>query len=801
MSQVLAPADPQSESNHPARRPTGSGTADPYAREPQGGVPWVRYFDALKRHLLFIVVVALCGSAAGLVVAKRIKPVYHAQSTVWINESNGPGSGPIRAAELLPSTSWVELLRSFAIIDPVVQRLKLNVFYKTPGDSVVFRDFASSADFHPGSYLLTVSPDGHSYRLARADSVTMEQGLVGDSIGRGLGFAWQPSSALLTPGRSIQFAVVTPRSASLRLLARLHTDLPEGGQFLTIALSGSDAAVTARTLNAWTEQFVNSATELKKRHLVEFRKTLGDQLSLAESTLHQSEIALEQFRVNTITLPSDNTPLAGGVQATRDPVFTNYFQQKEALDAVRSDRSALERMISDAKGGPLNTQAFLGLPSILNNTPQLRSAIEELSSRQAALRTEQQYLTDANPRIKQLREAIRVLEFETIPNIAESTLVSLRVREQELGTRIADQSVQLRAIPSRTIEEMRLVRQVTASENVYNALKARYEEVSLSEAETTPDVTILDRAVAPLLPTSDDAPRILLIAIIASLAAAIGIALLHDRLDPRFRYPEQATHDLGLSVSGTVPRFKMARGGVMDVASMSQVVESFRTLRLAIRYDFPQGQPIVLSISSPGPGDGKSLVSSNLALAFASAGQRTLLIDGDVRRGNLHATFDVPAAPGLVDFLRGDVDADNAVRPTSTANLFLLPGGKRHHRAPELLASERMSELVRAMQEEFDVIVIDSPPFVAGMDAYALGAAAGSMLVVLRPSITDRKLAAAKLDVIDRLPIRLLGAVLNSVGSDGIYRYYGTDYGYRVNARLPRLNGTVATPKGLVLSA
>ena len=164
-------------------------------------------------------------------------------------------------------------------------------------------------------------------------------------------------------------------------------------------------------MNAWVEQFVASSGDLKKRHLLEFKKILGDQLGVAEGQLRASETQLERFRVSTITLPSGGT----GAQATSDPSIAGYFQQKGTLGEVQSERIALEQMVANAKGGPLNPQAFLMLPSILNNTPQLRAAIEELSSRQAALRTEQQFLTDANPRIKQLSETVRALQYETIP--------------------------------------------------------------------------------------------------------------------------------------------------------------------------------------------------------------------------------------------------------------------------------------------------------------------------------------------------------------------------------------------------
>ena len=770
--------------------------------EPEG-VPWSRYIDAIKRHTLLILALTMGGSVLGIFAARRVKPVYDAQATVWINTTpNGAAqqAGPIRQQQLLTSGSWIELLRSFAIVDPIVRNLKLNISYKQPGDSVLFRDFDWTPSARSGAYALKIDEHGRSYVLSTAKGVALERGVVGDSIGRKVGLRWLPEKSFLRPGRTLDFGVTSPRSVAVGLVVAVHPSLPEDGQFLKIALSGTDPRRTALTVNAWAAQLVSSSGDLKKRHLLEFKRILGDQLALAEGQLRSSESQLEHFRVNTITLPTGaSTPIGPGLSQA-DPIVANYFQQKVALDEIRSERDALERMIADAKGGPINTQGFLQLPTILNNAPQLRTAIEELSLRQATLRTEQQFLTDANPRIKQLAEAVRVLERQTIPQITLAVLNSLKAREPELGTRIDAGSQELRAIPARATEEMRLARQVVASENLYNSLKARYEEVSLAETQTTPDLSVLDTAVTPTFPSSNDAPRMLLLAVVASIGLALGIALISDRLDRRFRYPEQATHELGLSIAGTVPRFKANRRGDFQLAMMSQAVESFRTLRLALRYDFPGDAPIVLGVSSPSAGDGKSLVSSNLALAFASAGSRTLLIDGDVRCGTLHNTFEMPVTPGLVDYLQGHAAVDSIVRSTASENLFLIPRGTRRNRAPELLVSELMSGLVHAMRMQFDVVIIDSPPLVAGMDAYALGAAAGSMLIVLRTAVTDRKLAAAKLEVLDRLPIRILGTVINAVPDGGAYRYYGADYSYK-DEHTKEPIADLATPKGLVLRA
>src|SRR5688572_8142034 len=523
--------------------------------EPEG-IPWPRYLDAIKRHILLIIALTAVGSAIGFFLTTRMSPLYDVQATVWINTER-PGNtvtGPIRVQRHIPSSSWVELLRSYAVVDPVVKRLRLNVSYREPGDSVLFRSFESLSQLRPGSYTLKLDGAGRGYTLMDARDSVLEQGVIGDTIGRAAGFAWAPEKEFLSKGRSVAFSLETPRSTSEKLIGAMRPHLAEEGQFLRIVLSGDDPHRIAATVNAWAEQLVRSSADLKKRHLFEFEKVLGEQLAVAAGQLRSAEVQLERFREQTITLPLGGSPVAGGQGA--DPLVSNYFQQKITLDEMRSDRVALERLINDAGTGALNTQGFLQLPAILNNAPQLRAAIEELSSRQAALRTEQQYLTDANPRIKQLAEAVRVLERETIPRIANSVLASMRAREPELSQRIAAQSSELRAIPSRATEQLRLVRQVVANEHLYNILKARHEEITMAEAQVSPDVSLLDTAVPPTWPSSNEAPRMLLLAVLASVGLALAIALGHDRLDRRFRYPEQATRELGLTIAGTVPRLK-----------------------------------------------------------------------------------------------------------------------------------------------------------------------------------------------------------------------------------------------------
>ena len=621
---------------------------------------------------------------------------------------------------------------------------------------------------------------GKAYTLTLTKTKQLvERGAVGDSVGVKLGFLGNLPPEPPTPNKTVQFSVSTIRQAAIAVNGSLRAGVPEQGQFMSLSMSGTNARRTAATLNAVADQLVSSATDLKKHHVIEFRKLLSDQLGIADRELHNAELALESFRVSTITMPSENLPVTGGVQATRDPVFSSYHQQKATHEEVRRDRAALERILGRRRREGRDRRGVHRHADDAHRAPDLQFALGELARKQGELRALEQRFTDINPLVITMKDGIKTLQTQTIPQIVQGIVAQLKVQEAELGERIDAQSGQLKQIPPRTIEEMRLMRQVSATETLANTLKARYQSAMLSEAETTPDLRILDTAVAPLRPsTANNGPRLMFLAIIGSLGAAIALALLHDKIDRRFRYPEQATGELGLDIAGTVPRFKANRRGELGMTTMSQVVESFRTLRLGVRYQFQPGQPVVVAVTSPGAGEGKSLVSSNLAMAFANAGHKTLLIDGDVRRGAVHKVFDLKRTPGLVEFLCGDASAETVVRATPTDNLYLIPCGSRRVRAPELLVSDRMAGLVNSMREQFDVVIVDSPPFAAGMDAYALAAAAGSVLIVLRPAVTDRKLASVKLEVLDRLPVRVLGSVINGIEPGGSYRYYGSDYGY-----------------------
>jgi capsular exopolysaccharide synthesis family protein len=792
------PVDPSRDVNavgFPQAWPPALGQA--VAEEP--GIPWGRYVAALRRYKWLILAIALIGTGAGFAFSRMTVPEYQTQGTIWIADQDANTRGPVQGNELLGAGAWADLLKSSTIMDRVVENMGLYLWPANVADSSVFAGFQPGPGFRSGAFELRVDPTGSKYTLVTGEDKVLEQGAVGDSVGRSLGFLWKPSPAALGKGRAIAFTVANPRSVAAGLTNRINVTLEPRSSFLKLSLTGRSPQRTASILNSVMTEFVNTAGDLKRRNLTEQAKRLEDQLEASREALHSSEVKLQNFRTSTITLPSEQLAMSpnGVAGTTSNPVMGNYFGQKFQLEAVQHDREALEALL--ANPNKISADAFMLIPSA-KDAPDLQSALKDLSQREMQLRTARELYTDEHPTVQSLQASVNVMRSQTIPGIVRSLISQLRKQEGDLSEQVAASSSTLKAIPERTIEQMRLLRDVQTKQGLFTMLAGRTEEARLAAAGAIPDINILDTAVAPLGPTTSTGPQIIILALLASLGGAIGLALLLDHTDSRFRYPEQATGELGLTILGAVPTIKRVRGGEPDPEEAAQVIEAFRTIRMSITNSYAGSGPIMFTISSPGAGDGKSLVSSNLALSFAEAGYRTVLVDGDTRRGQLHAMFGANRRPGLLDFLGGDAPLDAVLRNSTHEKLTLIPCGTRRHRGPELLHSQAMLQLITDLRERFDVIIVDSPPLGAGVDPFVLGAATGNMVVVLRTGATDRKMAEAKLKLLERLPIRPLGAVLNDIRAQGVYRYYTYLYGYTTSEddEMPRLAPQVGELTGQI---
>jgi capsular exopolysaccharide synthesis family protein len=764
----MAPAAPQL----PA---TAADFAPVPVEEGAEGFQLHRYISALRRYKWLILLITLLGTGVGVVVTRFLPPEYQVQATIWI-ESPPARDGPIRAQGLLESFAWVELLKTYTVLDSVVQKEQLYLSHD-PADSIPFKGFALMDRFRPGSYVLTVDRAHRSMVLKTKEGLLVQTAAVGDSVGQRVGLAWRPDAAALKAARSYEFGVVTPRDASQALSGQLAAMMAQDGNFLRLQLAGPDPVRLTNTMNALADQFVAVAADLKKRKLTELSRILAEQVTSVGQQLRDAETRLESYKVQTITQPNDATPINPGVSTSSGTVIGEYFSQKVQVDALKRDRENIQRVLQESQSGAVPIDAFQTIPSV-RTAPDFTRALSELADAEAQLRALKFKYTDEYQPVKLLEERIATIRTQIIPSYANTLIAALQAQQADLEHRVGAQSHELQQIPARMITEARLDREVKSMQAIYTDLQARYEQAQLAEASAIPDVRILDPAVQPESPSRNDAPRLIFLAFIGSMGAAVALALLLDRLDKRFRYPDQVTNELGLSILGAVPAINKLKHGGVDLEETAQVVEAFRGIRLNIVHSYGAAGPIMLTISSPSPGDGKSLVASNLALSFAEAGYKTLLVDGDIRRGELHRMFRAERIPGLLDYLMKSATLEQVLRPTSKQNLTLLPCGTRRQHGPELLGSALMNELMASLKTRFGVIIVDSPPLGAGIDPFVLGTATGNMVVVMRSGETNREMAEAKLKVLDRLPIRVLGAVLNDIRAGGVYQYYGYVYGY-----------------------
>jgi capsular exopolysaccharide synthesis family protein len=763
--------------------PTAVGPALRYSPEPdvddEPKVDVRRYIAAIIRHKWLVGGLTVVGTVAGFFVAKMQKPQYAAQSTIWIELAGSNSSGPIQQGQLVQNTNWVDLLTSFTVMDSVVKEQRLFVWAQDVADTGVVRSLNILDRFRPGNYELKIDAPGRRWTLSTRGGAPMPilSGNVGDSIGADLGFLWQPPAHLLKPGRTIDFGLVTPRQSALEIVARLTTKIPlRDGNFLRMELKGGDPVRLASTLNAIGQQFVYVAAELKKDKLKQLSQILEGQLDSSEATLHRAERALEVFRVNTITEPTDaqSPPVASGLTMTQSAAMADYFKMKTNADQLGQDRAAIQRVL--ALGDSAITPVALEPIQSVKNNPGLSQALSDLLTKQVALRVTLGRYTSDNPNVLKAMREIQDLQRETIPTLLRSLLEELRVQERLLSGRIASTERDLREIPTRTITEARLRRDVAIADQLYTSLEGRFSNAKLAEASSIPDVRVLDPAVVPDSPLTNLKFAIFGGGIALGFGVGIGLALLLDKFDRRLRYPDQVA-SLGLTILGTVPRVTSNGKGPRNTDG-AQVVESLRSIRLNLVNAYGAAGPLVTTITSPGSGDGKSFLASNLALAFADAGHRTLLIDGDIRRGTLHRVLNVNRKPGLLDFLGGQATREQVIQATRVPSVDFIGCGTRKMGGPELLASPAMSQLILSLRSQYNVIIVDSAPLGAGVDALVLGTLTGSLLLVLRTGVTDTELASAKLGDLDRLPIRVLGAVLNDVKAEGIYKYYSYLPGY-----------------------
>jgi tyrosine-protein kinase Etk/Wzc len=737
---------------------------------------WERIVALLwARKWLIFGVTLLATVAAIFAVRALVPPVYQTRSTIWLDETESK-VGAITAQDVLEGTGWAGLMRSYAVLEPIARRRKLFVKPLRPSrlDRAAFSAMEVTDSVIPSTYQLFL--ESGRYRLVNKETGEIETGRVGDAIGNSANFSWQPTASQLDGLERIEFDLTSSRAAALELRGQLDTYYDAAASLIYANIFWDDPQEAAEILNTTVEGFIETATELKNHKLAEIVGILEAQTEFAAAQLQGKELELERFRVETATEPTNMqaVPLPGA-NLTRGTVFDAYFEQRLEARRIESDAGQLEGLLSEVRAGRQLDDLTLALIPAVQTDAELRAALGELTDKEASRRALLYTYTAQHPDVVDLTGEIDMLQQQSIPNMIGALIQQLEDRRTLLDEQMTAQASELRQVPARAIEDTRREREFRLSEELHGRLLTQLREATLAAATSLPDLQVVDRAFPPFAPSNNEAPRIIFMVAMASLGLTIGGVVLRDRMDKRIYSPDEITSRLGLPVLGIVPRLNDAR--TRDSSQAAVAIESFRAIRTQIAHAGPSEGQLVL-ITSAAPRDGKSMVSANLAISYASSGKRTLLLDADTRRGRAEQMFGLGASPGLSDYLLERADLEDVEQQTEVDNLTFLARGDHSGFSAELLGSQRMADLLAELRGAYDAVVIDAPPLAAGADTLFLGELSDKVVMVFRAGETDHKMARTKLDMIGNVELPFVGAVLNAVPEKAHYYDYYANYYY-----------------------
>ncbi|MDM0004445.1 polysaccharide biosynthesis tyrosine autokinase [Variovorax sp. J22G73] len=345
------------------------------------------------------------------------------------------------------------------------------------------------------------------------------------------------------------------------------------------------------------------------------------------------------------------------------------------------------------------------------------------------------------------------------------------------------------AMPVLQRDALRLERDVRVNGELYKSLLNSSLQLRLVKEGKVGNVRLLDKATEPKRPVKPQKPLIVALSLVLGLLAGVALAILRSKMASGIRNPQEIEDRLGLNVYSVVPlaleqdrilqRIAGGAGGVQVLAITepeSLAIESLRNLRISLQLTLMESGNNRVLITGATPGVGKSFVSGNFAVIMAQAGKRVLLIDADLRKGHIQKAFGLPRRGGLADVLIGDMPAEQAIHGAVVPNLDILTTGNYPANPANLMLSARLGEFLNAMSEQYDLVVIDSPPVLVAADAAAVAAHAGAILLVARDTLTQLGELNESVKRLAHAGRQVSGVVFN--GMDLSRRHYGS-YGYK----------------------
>lgn len=334
--------------------------------------------------------------------------------------------------------------------------------------------------------------------------------------------------------------------------------------------------------------------------------------------------------------------------------------------------------------------------------------------------------------------------------------------------------------PNDLVTQAQLETTLSQYQQARSALFSDYQQLSLSEIQSTSTIVQKDPAIANSIPIQPQPVRSALLAAVVGLMLAAGIIFLISFLEDSIRDPEEITRKWGVPVLGVIAKYEFTNGTIITMDQpRSPVSESFRSLRTNLQFASVATPLQTILVTSASPEDGKTSVVANLANVISQNDRRVVVIDADLRKPRIHKIFKLSNRTGLTDyFLNSQDQLNGALMKTEMKGLTVITSGSLPPNPSELLGTDRMVEVIKLLTTHFNTIILDSPPLLAVTDALVLAPRVDGVILVIDPRKTKRAAVQHVIEQLKQVNANLLGVVFNNVRIDRTHYYYNRDYYY-----------------------
>lgn len=588
------------------------------------------------------------------------------------------------------------------------------------------------------------------------------------------------------PAGTVYPLVLRPQDAAVRALqSSLEVNPVRNTRLIRLELTAAQPADARRLLDAVISAYQELKIKQKTRMASRALEFIDQHQRAVEAGMQEAVGKLKHFKEeNRLVNLSESVKVTVEELAELEKAGRKLAMQREQtkflLSALRNE-------------GTVNRESLYALGNAMDK-PLLVSLATELSQLQAqrsALRTQ---FTDKHPTIRSLDSKISKLK-RKIQAEVESLDASLQDQERALRGQIQETEKRLHGLPEVEQRLANLTRQARVYQDTYSFLLEKKGELQVTRAGQIGDVWVAEPAYAEPGFVQPRPMMNAMLAAVVGLFLGVGLAFFMEYLDDSVKNADDVQAVVQLPVLGTIGRQLAGQDGHSSGTrlplatlddSRSQMAEAFRTFRSNLLFTGVDQPRRLMLFASPLREEGKTTCAANLAVALSQMGKRVLLIDTDLRRPMAHQVFRCQRSPGLINALVAEnwqkVLDEEAIQGTQVENLYLLPCGDVPPNPNEMLASEKMAQIIDSLAQRYDFVLFDSPPLLNVSDAMVLARRTDGVLLVARGSRTGRGSLQRAVDLLHQTRTEILGVVLNDIDFKReryyYYQYYHYHYAY-----------------------